>query len=73
MGGIYHAVDGLCFERVGESVRVALLRAVDGLEPGGGLTLATLPLWTFASAVASVSSRGETAETYHEALKLLGE
>ena len=64
-GDGYHAGDGWHFKRQGDgSVRV---RAPDSAGPGASQTIGlSAPVW--ASAVASVCARGETAETFAEAL-----
>ncbi|HUS39588.1 MAG TPA: hypothetical protein VMX74_09060, partial [Pirellulales bacterium] len=68
------ANNGLCFERLPDGkVRVALLRAGDLLDRDPGITIGVMEISVFASAVASMSARGETAETFIEAERLLRE
>jgi hypothetical protein len=59
---MYHARDGLFFERQADgSVKVRLEK-----DNGAAMEI-TLPADTWASAMASVSARGETLDTWNEA------
>lgn len=62
----YHLRNGLFFERVDDYIVMSWSPSA-----ASPLVLCKVPVHEWASAVASTSKRGETRETYDEALRLL--
>jgi len=73
---MYHAKDGLYFKRLPDgSVKILVKRKLPGWWEGGAPVdespiEVTLDSLTWASAVASVSKRGDVTEVFEEALRL---
>ncbi len=73
----FHSQDGLCFQRLEDGrvhVRLVVPILDHSTETGYSLSQAVtfqtiLPAASWASVVASVSAKGETGETFNEALR----
>ncbi len=66
---MFHAHDGICFERTGTgetygSVRICRTKPEDNMAPGSGETILVCSASEWASIVSSMSALGENSRTY---------